>query len=64
MCDKTNTGNTQDANRRKFDNDPPLGATTEMLTRLLPTPHQVRVDDLPSLFAGKLHAVLPGELSR
>jgi len=25
---------------------------------LVPTPHQVRVYDLPSLFAGKLHAVL------
>jgi hypothetical protein len=42
----------------EIDTDPPLGATTEMLTRLVPTPHQVRVYDLPSLFAGKLHAVL------
>ena len=42
----------------EIDTDPPSGATTEMLTRLVPTPHQVRVYDLPSLFAGKLHAVL------
>ena len=27
-------------------------------TQLLPTPYQVRLYDLPSLFAGKLHAVL------
>lgn len=42
----------------EIDTDPPPGATTEMLTRLVPTPHQVRLYDLPSLFAGKLHAVL------
>lgn len=40
------------------DTDPPSGATTEMLNRLVPAPHQVRVYDLPSLFAGKLYAVL------
>jgi hypothetical protein len=42
----------------EIDTDPPPGALTETLTRLVPTPHQVRVYDLPSLFAGKLHAVL------
>jgi hypothetical protein len=42
----------------EIDINPPPGATTEVLTRLVPTPHQVRVYDLPSLFAGKLHAVL------
>lgn len=42
----------------EIDTDPPPGATTELLTRLVPTPHQVRLYDLPSLFAGKLHAVL------
>lgn len=42
----------------EIDTDPPPGAVTETLTRLVPTPHQVRVYDLPSLFAGKLHAVL------
>jgi predicted nucleotidyltransferase component of viral defense system len=42
----------------EIDIDPPPRATTETLTRLVPTPHQVRLYDLPSLFAGKLHAVL------
>ena len=42
----------------EIDTDPPPGAVTETLTRLVPTPHQVRVYDPPSLFAGKLHAVL------
>jgi hypothetical protein len=42
----------------EIDLNPPPGATTETLARLVPTPHQVRVYDLPSLFAGKLHAVL------
>lgn len=42
----------------EIDTDPPPGAITETLTRLVPTPYQVRVYDLPSLFAGKLHAVL------
>ena len=42
----------------EIDLDPPPEATTEFLSRLVPTPHQVRVYDLPSLFAGKLHAVL------
>lgn len=42
----------------EIDINPPAGADTEVLTRLVPTPHQVRVYDLPSLFAGKLHAVL------
>ncbi len=42
----------------EIDTDPPPGVVTETLTRLIPTPHQVRVYDLPSLFAGKLHAVL------
>lgn len=30
----------------------------EIKTRLLPTPFQVRLYDLPSLFAGKMHALL------
>jgi hypothetical protein len=42
----------------EIDIDPPPRATTETLTRLVPTPHQVRLYDPPSLFAGKLHAVL------
>ncbi len=42
----------------ELDLDPPPLATTEVRTLLLPIPHQVRLYDLPSLFAGKLHAVL------
>ena len=42
----------------EIDLNPPPGAATETLSRLVPTAHQVRVYDLPSLFAGKLHAVL------
>jgi hypothetical protein len=42
----------------EIDINPPPGAGTEMFTRLVPTPHQVRLYDPPSLFAGKLHAVL------
>lgn len=42
----------------EMDIDPPPNATTEVRTQLLPTPYQVRLYDLPSLFAGKLHAVL------
>lgn len=42
----------------ELDIGPPPGATTEVRTQLLPTPYQVRLYDLPSLFAGKLHAVL------
>ena len=44
----------------KFDIDtnPPKFATTELKFRLLPYPYQVRVYDLPSLFAGKIDAVL------
>lgn len=44
----------------KFDIDtnPPKYANTEIKYRLLPYPYQVRVYDLPSLFAGKIDAVL------
>lgn len=42
----------------ELDTTPPPDATTEVKTRLLPTPFQVRLYDLPSLFAGKLHALL------
>lgn len=41
-----------------MDLDPPLHATTEVRTQLLPSPYRARLYDLPSLFAGKLHAVL------
>lgn len=42
----------------ELDTNPPPLATTEIKTHLLPTPFQVRVYDLPSLFAGKVHALL------
>lgn len=42
----------------EMDLDPPPAATTEVRTQLLPSPYQVQLYDLPSLFAGKLHAVL------
>lgn len=44
----------------KFDIDtnPPAFASTEVKYRLLPYPYQVQVYDLPSLFAGKIDAVL------
>ncbi len=42
----------------ELDTTPPPFAATEIKTHLLPTPFQVRLYDLPSLFAGKLHALL------
>lgn len=42
----------------ELDIAPPPLAGTEVKTHLLPTPFQVRLYDLPSLFAGKLHALL------
>ncbi|MCH7227221.1 nucleotidyl transferase AbiEii/AbiGii toxin family protein [Haloferula sp. A504] len=42
----------------EMDLQPPPHATTEVRTQLLPSPYQVTVYDLGSLFAGKLHAVL------
>jgi predicted nucleotidyltransferase component of viral defense system len=42
----------------EMDLQPPPFATTEVRTQLLPSPYQVRLYDLSSLFAGKLHALL------
>lgn len=42
----------------ELDTTPPPLASTEVKPHLLPTPFQVRLYDLPSLFAGKLHAML------
>jgi len=42
----------------EVDIDPPPHATTEMRTVRVPIPFQVRLYDMPSLFAGKLHAVM------
>lgn len=52
--------NKEDAIRIKFEVDinPPTGATYETKFGLLPSPYQVRLYDLQSLFAGKIHACL------
>lgn len=46
--------------RIKFEVDvnPPVDATYETKIQLLPSPYQVKTYDLPSLFAGKIHACL------
>lgn len=44
--------------KMELDLRPPPFATTEVRTQLLPSPYQVTLYDLESLFAGKLHAVL------
>ena len=44
--------------RIELDTDPPPLADYELLTLLTPVPFQVRLFDLPCLFAGKLHAIL------
>lgn len=42
----------------EMDLHPPPHATTEVRAQIVPTPYQVMLYDLSSLFAGKLHAVL------
>lgn len=42
----------------EVDTNPPAGATYQNKYALLPSPYAVRLYDEPSLFAGKLHAVL------
>ena len=42
----------------KVDINPPEYADFEHKYRLLPTPYEVNLYDVPSLFAGKIHAVL------
>lgn len=42
----------------EMDTAPPAGATYERLFRLLPSPFSAMLYDLPSLFAGKEHALL------
>ena len=37
---------------------PPEGATFEHKYRLLPAPYEINLYDMPSLFAGKVHAVI------
>lgn len=42
----------------EVDINPPMGATYEDKYKLLPTPHQIKLYDKESLFAGKIHAIL------
>jgi len=42
----------------EVDTNPPEGATIETKYRLLPAPYEVKLYDTPSLFAGKVHAVI------
>lgn len=42
----------------EVDSNPPVGATYEVQYKLLPYPYQVLLFDQPSLFAGKIHAIL------
>lgn len=42
----------------EVDINPPKGATYEVQYKLLPSPHQIRLYDKESLFAGKIHAIL------
>ena len=42
----------------EVDTNPPVFAQFENKYRLLPSPYQVKLYDMPSLFAGKIHAVI------
>lgn len=42
----------------EVDINPPKGAKYDLKYKLLPSPHQVRLYDEGSLFAGKIHAIL------
>ena len=42
----------------ELDTTPPPFASFEQKYRLLPIPYEIRLYDMPSLFAGKLHAVI------
>lgn len=42
----------------EVDTNPPAYATFERQYRLLPSPYEVNLYDAPSLFAGKIHAVI------
>ena len=42
----------------EVDINPPTGAKYDFKYKLLPSPHQVRLYDEGSLFAGKIHAIL------
>ena len=52
------TGNEVIRIKFEVDTNPPSGAGIEHRYRLLPAPYEVALYDLPSLFAGKAHAVI------
>ena len=60
MTNDLNKINKEEIIKIKFEVDvnPPIGATYESKFGLLPAPHQVKLYDMPSLFAGKIHACL------
>lgn len=61
IYDEENTHiNPDEVIKIKFEVDvnPPAYATFENKYRLLPSPYQIKLYDMPSLFAGKVHAVI------
>ena len=58
--DDSNSINKEELIKIKFEVDinPPVGATYESKYKLLPSPYKVKLYDLESLFAGKIHACL------
>lgn len=42
----------------EVDTNPPAGASFEHKYRLFPAPYEINLYDMPSLFAGKIHAVI------
>ncbi len=51
-------GNEQIKIKFEVDTNPPAGAVFEHKYRLIPAPYEVNLYDMPSLFAGKAHAVI------
>ncbi|MDY2913035.1 MAG: nucleotidyl transferase AbiEii/AbiGii toxin family protein [Candidatus Enteromonas sp.] len=42
----------------EIDTDNPSGGTTEFRYKMLPAPYEIQIFDEPTLFAGKIHAIL------
>ena len=42
----------------EIDTDNPFGGVTENKYQLLPSPYEIRIFDEPTLFAGKIHAII------
>lgn len=58
MGNKESAGNEKIKIRIKADTNPPAGASFDHKYRLLPAPYDIALYDMPSLFAGKAHAVI------